>query len=141
MVNYKALDATYSALAASTRRQMVERLIEGDATLSELAKPHAMSLPAVMKHVAKLERAGLVKRRKAEADLIFRGRYGPAVSSAREEVVAYQKQLKALGFYKGTVDGVVGRLTRSAVVVFQHTHPHLLKLSARLPPHSRSASE
>lgn len=64
MVNKQMLDATYGALADATRRQIIERLIEGEATLSELAAPHAMSLPAVMKHVAKLEDVGLLNRRK-----------------------------------------------------------------------------
>lgn len=43
---------------------MVERLLQGEATVSELAAPHEMSLPGAMKHVARLEEAGLVARRK-----------------------------------------------------------------------------
>ncbi len=64
MVNYSTLDAALSALADPTRRQIVERLAQGEATLSELAAPHEMSMPAIMKHVGKLADAGLVNRSK-----------------------------------------------------------------------------
>ncbi len=64
MVNYTTLDAALSALADPTRRQIVERLAQGEATLSELAAPHEMSMPAIMKHVGKLADAGLVNRSK-----------------------------------------------------------------------------
>ncbi|MGD1922998.1 MAG: ArsR/SmtB family transcription factor [Paracoccaceae bacterium] len=65
MVNQDALDNTLGALADPTRRAIVQRLLESDATLSELAEPHDMSLPAVMKHVGKLVDAGLVTRAKS----------------------------------------------------------------------------
>ena len=55
-----ALDLTFQALADPTRRAMIERLSQGTASVSELAKPLAMSLPAVMQHLAVLEGAGLV---------------------------------------------------------------------------------
>jgi DNA-binding transcriptional ArsR family regulator len=58
------LDATFSALADPTRRAMLAVLIKREATVSELAEPYAMSLPAVMKHLRVLERAGLVSQRK-----------------------------------------------------------------------------
>ena len=64
MVNSDSIDATFAALADPTRRQMVERLLEGEATVSELAAPHDMSMPAVLKHVGRLVDAGLVTRRK-----------------------------------------------------------------------------
>lgn len=56
------LDAAFGALADPTRRAIVGRLARGDATLTELAVPFAMSLPAVAKHVKVLERSGLVTR-------------------------------------------------------------------------------
>jgi DNA-binding transcriptional ArsR family regulator len=56
------LDATFSALADPTRRAILARLIGGEATVSELAQPFAMSLPAVSKHLKVLERAGLISR-------------------------------------------------------------------------------
>jgi DNA-binding transcriptional ArsR family regulator len=56
------LDATFAALADSTRRAILARLARGEATVNELAQPFAMSLPAVSKHLKVLERAGLISR-------------------------------------------------------------------------------
>ena len=56
------LDATFAALANPTRRAIVARLSTGEATVNELAAPFDMTLPAVSKHLAVLERAGLVER-------------------------------------------------------------------------------
>ena len=56
------LDATFAALASSTRRAILARLAEGEATVNELAEPLRMSLPAVSKHLKVLEAAGLVQR-------------------------------------------------------------------------------
>jgi DNA-binding transcriptional ArsR family regulator len=58
------LDAVFSALADPTRRAIVVRLTEGDASVSELARPFDVSLPAVTKHLAVLERAGLLEHHK-----------------------------------------------------------------------------
>ena len=55
-----ALSITFAALADPTRRAMLRRLSEGEATVNELAAPHAMSLPSVSRHLKVLERAGLV---------------------------------------------------------------------------------
>lgn len=55
-----ALDLAFQALADPSRRAMVERLVQGPASVSELAKPLAMSLPGVMQHLAVLEASGLV---------------------------------------------------------------------------------
>ncbi len=54
------LDLAYQALADPSRRAMVDRLVRGPATVSELAQPLAMSLPGVMQHLKLLEEAGLV---------------------------------------------------------------------------------
>jgi DNA-binding transcriptional ArsR family regulator len=54
------LDATFRALADPTRRAILSRLMDGEATVSELAKPFTMSQPAVSRHLKMLERAGLV---------------------------------------------------------------------------------
>ncbi|SRR6266404_1638047 len=56
------LDATFAALADPTRRAILARLATGDASVAELAKPFAMSQPAISKHLKVLERAGLVSR-------------------------------------------------------------------------------
>jgi DNA-binding transcriptional ArsR family regulator len=55
-----ALSLTFSALADPTRRAILATLAEGEATVGELAKPHAMSLPSISRHLKVLERAGLV---------------------------------------------------------------------------------
>ncbi|HSJ50159.1 MAG TPA: metalloregulator ArsR/SmtB family transcription factor [Actinomycetota bacterium] len=56
------LDRTFAALADPTRRAILARLSAGEATVTELAEPFAMSMPAVSKHLKVLERAGLVAR-------------------------------------------------------------------------------
>ena len=56
------LDATFAALADPTRRAILARLASGEASVMELAKPFAMSQPAVSKHLKALEHAGLISR-------------------------------------------------------------------------------
>jgi len=56
------LSSTFSALADPTRRAILARLVSGDASVTELAEPFEMSLPAVSKHLKVLERAGLIAR-------------------------------------------------------------------------------
>src|SRR5262245_59203002 len=61
------LSTTFAALADPTRRAILGRLMEGEATVNELAAPHSMSLPSVSRHLKVLERAGLiVKGRSAQ---------------------------------------------------------------------------
>jgi DNA-binding transcriptional ArsR family regulator len=56
------LSATFSALADPTRRAILSRLASGEASVTELAEPFEMSMPAVSKHLKVLERAGLITR-------------------------------------------------------------------------------
>src|SRR4051795_2263771 len=56
------LDRTFAALSDPTRRAIVERLADGEASVTELAAPFGMSLPAVSKHLKVLEKAGLISR-------------------------------------------------------------------------------
>jgi DNA-binding transcriptional ArsR family regulator len=56
------LTETFAALANATRRAILARLVEGAATVNELAEPFELTLPAVSKHIKVLERAGLVVR-------------------------------------------------------------------------------
>ena len=56
------LDRTFAALADPTRRAILARLADGEASVTELAEPFEMSLPAVSKHLKVLERAGLIVR-------------------------------------------------------------------------------
>jgi DNA-binding transcriptional ArsR family regulator len=56
------LDATFAALADPTRRAILARLASGEASVTELAKPFAISQPAISKHLKVLERVGLISR-------------------------------------------------------------------------------
>jgi DNA-binding transcriptional ArsR family regulator len=69
------LTETFAALANPTRRAILARLAEGEATVNELAEPFAMTLPAVSKHISVLERAGLVVQGK-------RAQYRPCALNA-----------------------------------------------------------
>ena len=62
MLDTARLDATFSALADPTRRAILARLAQGDASVTELAEPFAMSQPAISKHLKVLEGAGLISR-------------------------------------------------------------------------------
>jgi DNA-binding transcriptional ArsR family regulator len=65
MVNYsEPLDTTFAALADGTRRAILARLALGETSVTELARPFTMSLPAVSKHLSVLENAGLLTREK-----------------------------------------------------------------------------
>jgi DNA-binding transcriptional ArsR family regulator len=64
MLNHPALDLVFQALADPSRRTMVERLGRGPASVSELAQPLDMSLPAVIQHLRVLETSGLVRSEK-----------------------------------------------------------------------------
>jgi DNA-binding transcriptional ArsR family regulator len=59
------LNSTFGALADPTRRAILARLAAGEATVTELAEPFAVSLPAISKHLKVLERAGLIARSRA----------------------------------------------------------------------------
>ena len=62
MLDTEGLDATFFALADPTRRAILSRLATGEATVMELAKPFAMTQPAVSRHLKVLEKAGLIQR-------------------------------------------------------------------------------
>src|SRR5687768_12102250 len=62
MASAGSLDATFAALADPTRRAILARLVSGEASVNELAKPFAISQPAISKHLKVLERAGLISR-------------------------------------------------------------------------------
>src|SRR5438128_4241836 len=66
MVKYspRMLNRTFAALADPTRRRILRNLARGDRCVTDLARPHAMSLPAVSKHLRVLEKAGLIRRRR-----------------------------------------------------------------------------
>jgi DNA-binding transcriptional ArsR family regulator len=66
MVKYKTslLDRTFAALADPTRRGILADLAESERCVTDLAKPHRMSLPAISKHLRVLEKAGLIRRKR-----------------------------------------------------------------------------
>jgi DNA-binding transcriptional ArsR family regulator len=91
MVYYSPLDRTFAALADPTRRALLERLSETDSvSVSELAKPFAMSLPAVMKHLDVLSDAGLVTRNKTGRTVSCRLKAEP-MRDANDWLNRYQK--------------------------------------------------
>jgi len=65
MAKYAALDEVFVALADPTRRAVIRRLGEGPASVSELARPFAITLPSFLKHVRMLEASGLVRTAKS----------------------------------------------------------------------------
>ena len=79
------LDLTFQALADPTRRGIVERLSRGRASVSELALPYPMSLPAIVQHLAVLQNSGLVRSEKTRpsADV----QHGPACTQPSRAVV------------------------------------------------------
>ena len=90
MLNYQ-LDRTFAALSDPARRAMVARLAQGPATVSELAKPLPMSLPAVMLHLKVLEDCGLVKSEKAGR--VRTCRIEPQMLSQAEQWVSERRQM------------------------------------------------
>jgi DNA-binding transcriptional ArsR family regulator len=96
------LDAVFSALGDPTRRRILVRLAAGPASITELAEPFAMTLPAVSKHLRVLERAGLMRRerdgwyhrcslepRPLESAASFLARYRPFWESTLDELARY----------------------------------------------------
>ena len=85
------LDETFAALANATRRAILARLADGDATVNELAEPFAMTLPAISKHIKVLVRAGLVVRGR-------RAQYRPCALDAAplEEVSTWAEQYRPI---------------------------------------------
>lgn len=97
-----ALDLVFQALADPARRGMVERLTQGPASVSELAKPLAMTLSAVVQHLAVLESSGLVRSEKAGR--VRTCRIEPKALKTAEQWIAarramWERRLDALGDY------------------------------------------
>jgi DNA-binding transcriptional ArsR family regulator len=75
------LSTTFAALADPTRRAMLERLSKGEATVNELAAPHAISLPSVSRHLKVLEQAGLVAKSRSAQWRLCRLEPGPLAAA------------------------------------------------------------
>jgi DNA-binding transcriptional ArsR family regulator len=106
MLNDPALDRAFHALADPTRRTIVERLAREPASVTALAKPLAMSLPAVMQHLAVLEASGLIRSEKAgrvrmcRVELVALSLAEKWINDRRSE---WENRLDRLGDYLATM--------------------------------------
>jgi len=103
VVQYQHLDRSFAALSDSTRRAILERLGQGEATISELAEPFGMTLTGMKKHVRVLEDAGLVSTQKTGRARVCR--LGPRQLDDASEWLQRYREL------------VLGRLDRFAELV------------------------
>ena len=107
MVKYSStLNRTFAALADPTRRRILAHLARGDKCVTHLAKPHAMSLPAVSKHLRVLEKAGLLRRRRYGRVHEMRLDAKP-LRQAAQWVEEYRK------FWQGSLDRLAKYLERA----------------------------
>ena len=108
MLDQEGLDNVFRALADPGRRGMVERLIRGPATVTELAKPLDMSLTAVLQHVQVLEASGLVRSRKVGRTRTCR--IDPAVLRSAEAWISQRRDMveerldRLAGYLASTAD-------------------------------------
>ena len=105
------LDLAFQALADPTRRAMIERLSRGPVSVSELARPLLMSLPAVMQHLAVLENSGLVRSEKIGR--VRTCQINPAALSEAEQWInqrrtEWEGRLDRLGQYLETLNNQGG---------------------------------
>ena len=102
MLNQSGLDRVFHALADPARRGMLERLSRGPATVSELAEPLPMSLPAVVQHLQVLEASGLVRSEKVGRVRTCRiepQALSPAERWINERRKGWERRLDRLGEY------------------------------------------
>jgi DNA-binding transcriptional ArsR family regulator len=109
MVKYssRTLNRTFAALADPTRRRILAHLARGDRCVTHLARPHAMSLPAVSKHLRVLEKAGLLRRRRY-------GRLHEMQLDARPLREAAQWVEEYRKFWEGSLDRLAAYLEKTA---------------------------
>jgi DNA-binding transcriptional ArsR family regulator len=108
MVKYseKSLNRTFAALADPTRRRILAHLARGDRCVTHLARPHAMSLPAVSKHLRVLEKAGLLRRQRYGRTHQMQLEAKP-LKQAAQWVEEYRK------FWEGSLDRLAHYLERT----------------------------
>src|SRR5499426_4373575 len=109
MVKYssRTLNRTFAALADPTRRKILAHLARGDRRVTDLAKPHDMSLPAVSKHLRVLENAGLLRRRRYGRVHEMQLNAEP-LKQAAQWVDEYRK------FWEGSLDRLAAYLDKTA---------------------------
>src|SRR5215212_1707147 len=108
MLNHPALDIVFHALADPSRRSMVERLSRGTATVTDLAEPLPMSMPAVLQHLQVLEKSGLVRSRKVgrvRTCSIEVKALQPVERWVGERRSTWERRLDRLGAYLADDDG------------------------------------
>ena len=101
------LDQVFGALAHSTRRALLARLRQGEASVSELAEPHDMSLPAISRHLKVLKNAGLIGRSvegKFRSCHLLPGATGAATTWLDEHRAFWADRLDALAEYAGEMN-------------------------------------
>jgi len=108
MVKYSSgrLDQTFAALADPTRRRILADLARGEQCVTRLARPYAMSLPAISKHLRVLEKAGLLRRRRYGRVHEMRLEANP-LKAAAQWVEEYRK------FWEGSLDRLAAYLEKS----------------------------
>jgi len=108
MVKYqsRSLNRTFAALADPTRRRILAHLAQGDRRVTDLARPHDMSLPAVSKHLRVLEKAGLLRRRRYGRVHEMRLDAKP-LKQAAQWVEEYRK------FWEGSLDRLAAYLEKT----------------------------
>lgn len=100
------LDALFQALADPTRRAILARLAHGPASVTDLARPFAMSLPAFLQHLARLEEGGLIATEKAgrvRTCTIRTGALAPARDWMMEQRLLWEGRLDRLEDYLATL--------------------------------------
>ena len=109
MVKYPPtrLNHTFAALADPTRRRMLKQLARGERCVTDLARPHSMSLPAISKHLRVLEKAGLLRRRRYGRVHQLRLEAKP-LKQAALWVEEYRK------FWEGSLDRLAAYLEKTA---------------------------
>ena len=103
---HDALSTTFAALADPTRRAILARLSQGESSVSDLAKPFAMSAPAITKHLKVLERAGLISRSREGQQRPCRlepRALEPAVDFLEQYRAMWEDRLDRLGEYLKSV--------------------------------------
>ena len=96
------LDRVFAALGDPTRRAILARLARGEASVSELADSHAMALPSFMKHLRKLEQAGLItsaKKGRVRACALSPDAFAPAQDWLSEQRAIWEARLDQLDAY------------------------------------------
>src|SRR5437660_11948697 len=108
MVKYSAatLNRTFAALADPTRRRILAHLARGSSRVTHLARPHAVSLPAVSKHLRVLEEAGLLRRQRYGRVHEMQLEAGP-LKQAAQWVEEYRK------FWEGSLDRLADYLEKT----------------------------